>query len=261
MKKIIIAIFAALLVIGGVSAIKDKFSGELAETPSPAEFNFEEQSATSTKESLSFEEKIDEVDPLKVEAMRIADEPLRVRADLSPAALASAKDNLAKTVKMIKENYDYDVPWLDLGNYRKLVGDYDGAISAWKFLSRLRPKNYVAPHNIGDLYAFTLKDYARGEEFLLKSVELSPGNVFGYLSLATLYGESSFGKTEQVEKILLRGVEAVPEDPVLKAVLAGHYCDSGDRTKAILYFEEALKLSPRNSAEIEKELNALKNAG
>ncbi len=194
---------------------------------------------------------------LQEEAIRLARRPIISVGGVSESSLANAKKKINNAVNMIEANYDYDAPWLELGAYRKLLGDNDGALEAWQFLSKIRPDAFVAYHNIGDLYAFTIRDYEQGEKYLLKSISVGPGNIQGYMALANLYAIPEFGKQSETPKVLLKGIANNPEYSDLYLILGGYYRDSGDIANAILYFEKSLLLDPDNTR-IREEINALK---
>ncbi len=165
---------------------------------------------------------VEKEDALKASALKIAIAPLRPSKDATLQMIALAQEKIKSSADLIKEDYNHDLPWLDLGAYRKLVGDYDGAISAWKFLMQIRPNDFVAPHNLGELYGYVLADYPQSEKYFLKSIENNKNNVPAYLSLAEIYAVPSFGKTNQIEKILLRGLENNPKDVNLEARLSSY---------------------------------------
>lgn len=197
------------------------------------------------------------VDKLRQEALRIAEMSLKPAATEPQSQVDNAKKKIAVAVGMVRENYDYETPWLEIAAYRKSVGDFEGAIAAWKFLLKLRPQSYVPAHNLGDLYAFTLKDYKTGEDYLLKSVDFNQQNVQGYLALSQLYSVKEFGKEGQAEFILLKGIQANPKEPLLRTVLAGIYRDKGFIAEAIKLLEESLVINPSNT-DVQRELDELK---
>lgn len=195
---------------------------------------------------------------LKARALTIAHQPIIVKKSLAEATVILAKKKIGEAVAAIELNYDYDSPWLDLGAYRKLIGDYTGAIAAWEFLGVIRPNAYVSYHNLGDLYAFTLNNPQKGEQYFLKSLQVGPANIQGYLALAVLYHDSAvLGKADQVEKILLRGVAANAGNFSLLVNLAGYYRDNGQKDLALKYFEEALAADPQNQL-VAEEIARLK---
>ena len=83
----------------------------------------------------------------------------------------------------------------------------------------IRPDDFVAYHNLGDLYGFYVKDYPKSEDNYLKSIKNNPANIQAYLDLAVIYGSVYKEKAGQVESILLRGLEANPGNAGLQAAL------------------------------------------
>jgi tetratricopeptide (TPR) repeat protein len=156
---------------------------------------------------------------LKSRAMAIIARPILVKNELSGSAKESAIAKLKEISELIKQDYNTIYPWFDLGAYRKLIGDYDGAIEAWTFVITVWPKDFVAYHNLGDLYGFTLKNYPKSEEYFLKSIEVNPSNISGYLQLADLYEYAYVEKADQAEAILLKGLENNPGEANLTAAL------------------------------------------
>lgn len=252
MKKILIIIGLFLAAVGFLWYLQNKLSSSLSFNSGESMNN---NMATTTAIITVKELSINAVKPVVTPVLSLAEEALKVaRAPFHPSSAASsevvalANKKIGELVASIVKNYDSEAQWLDLGSYRKLVGDNSGAIAAWNFLAKIRPQDYIAQHNLGDLYAFSLRDYVRGERYFLKSIELNQANVQGYLALANLYAVASFGKTGQVASILLRGIEANPGELSLITALASYYRDAGNIDKAIEYFKMALHLAPQNNA-------------
>lgn len=246
MNKSIFLIVVLAVVGGGLWYAQDALRGYLAPVDG-------EPLVTGPQASVD-DKPIVEIPPksaqdiLRERALEIANRPTYVNVKLSPAMEKSARDKIANAVNMIVDNYDYDLPWLELGGYRKIIGDYEGALQAWLFLSEIRPNSFVPLHNIGDLYAFVLKNHQKGEQYLLASLELNDGNTQGYVALATLYQNvPELGKTDRVDDILLRGLKVDAVNPLLLTTLAGYYRDSGSRDLALDYFKRALEVLPDNS--------------
>ncbi len=193
---------------------------------------------------------------LKSEAMKIIDEPVVVKARLSEASEKLALEKIKESSDLIRLNYNYANPWYDLGAYRKLIGDYDGAIRVWSFIKKIRPDDYVSLSNLGDLYAFTLGDYSRAEEYFLESIARNPQNVDAYIQIALIYEYHDTPKLTLTEPLLLNGISANPKDSNLKIALGRYYQKVGDLESARFYFEKALEADPGNSA-LEEELKIL----
>lgn len=213
--------------------------------------------AAEPEESIAKAEEKSYEELLKERALEVANRPINVTAELLPAMEKLAREKIANAASMIVDDYNYDTPWLELGAYRKIIGDYEGAIQAWLFLSEIRPNAFVPLHNIGDIYAFTLKNYNKGEQYLLGSLELNEGNIQGYTALASLYNNvPEFGKRDKVDDILFRGLKVDGNNLMLLTTLASYYRDIGARELARVYFKKALAVSPDN-ASILSEITAL----
>ncbi len=259
MKKIILAVF--LVSIFGIGAwyAQEKFKGLSLnnEDVTSGEVNDGSNAANMGDDLIKSKFSKSEPDLLQEEAIRLARRPIIAVGGISETSLASAKAKINNAVNLIEANYDYDASWLELGAYRRMIGDNDGALEAWHFLSKIRPNAFVAYHNIGDLYAFTIRDYDQGEKYLLKSIAVGPGNIQGYMALTNLYSIPEFGKQEEAPKVLLKGIANNPEHSDLYLILGGYYRDNGDIANAILYFEKSLLLDPGN-ARVREEVSALK---
>jgi len=62
-----------------------------------------------------------------------------------------------------------------------------GAKEAWEYASYLRPDDFIPPHNLGDLYTYSLNDYAKAEASYRKSIALDPSQLMVYQKLHELY--------------------------------------------------------------------------
>ncbi len=199
------------------------------------------------------EEVLTDKDPAEeAEALQLVSRPLPAGA----SELAIQKIN--ESIDSIKSNYNYINPWLDLAAYRKISGDNQGAIAAWNFVIKIRPTDSVAYHNLGDMHAFTLKDYSKGEEYFLSSIARNPQNVDAYIQVASIYEYHLKFKLAQTEPLLLNGINANPDDINLKIALANYYRNVGNIGLARVYLEKALELSPGNT-KIKEELDSLGN--
>jgi tetratricopeptide (TPR) repeat protein len=198
-------------------------------------------------------------DSLKTQALKIISKPLLFKNNLSDKEKELFKKKNDELTGLIRQNYDYINAWHDLGSYRKLMGDYEGAIEAWNFIGLIRPKDYISYHNLGELYGFYLKDYEKAEQNFLKSINNNPANIDGYLQLVTVYEYGYAEKAAEAENVLLLGIKSNPTDPNIKIALGEYYQKQNKISEAIKYFEEALKLNPANKM-LEEEIKKLKNS-
>ncbi|MBT4894705.1 hypothetical protein HON59_01400 [bacterium] len=155
-----------------------------------------------------------------------------------------ATEKINKLTKELKKDSSFFSNWIELGLYRKSIGDYAGARDAWKYANVLQPLNFLPYNNLGDLYHFYLKDYPKSEENFQKAIEHSVENTGVYIGLHELYKYSYKQDTTSVVDILLEGIETVENDIDLLITLASYYKErgniaKGDMVNAKKYYEQA----------------------
>ena len=232
MKKIIVLAVLSVVIIAGIWLGMYKF---VPEDGVPVD----DASATTTPSDLENDSLSDAPQAkdtsLESEALKIIARPVVVKAELSEATKKLALDKIKESSDLIRLNYDYANPWYDLGAYRKLIGDYDGAIQAWTFVVKIRPNDYVSLSNLGDLYAFTLGKYYIAEEYFLGSIARNPQNVDAYIQLVSIYEYHDTPKSTLSEPLLLNGISANPKDINLKIALARYYQKTGKQPYCHVY--------------------------
>jgi tetratricopeptide (TPR) repeat protein len=129
-----------------------------------------------------------------------------------------------------------------------VIGDYEGAVEAYEFVVQIRPKDYVAYANLGDLYGFYLKNYPKSEQSFLAVINNDPEAINVYNQLATIYEYGFKEKIQEAENILLLGMKSNPKIAAFKILLAQYYERQGRKADALKYFEEALKLDSVNQS-------------
>lgn len=184
-------------------------------------------------------------------------------AGLSPEAKEIIRQKIDGLTADLKENSgDFD-KWLMLGVWRKGTGDYEGAKEAWQYVIKGSPDNSTAYSNLGDLYQYYLKDYAKSENYLKKAILLSPDNINNYRALYTLYTGSYKEKISEVPGMLKDGLKKNPDNYDLLIMLASYYKDTEDKTNAIIYYNKAVAVadSVGQSGMKQALLDEIKNLG
>ena len=238
--------------------------------PNPISVNNEQQGQPdlaaqnqNSTTSLQFQEQNDaaktEDAKLKSLALKIISEPIIFKTSLPEDSKKLFTQKINEINDLVKQDYNYLNQWLDLGSYRKLMGDYTGAIDAWNFAAVIRPKDYVIFHNLGDLYGFYLKNYSKAEENFLKSIVLKPANEDAYIQLATIYQYSYKEKSGETEGILLKGISSNLGSATLRIALGNYYKTIGRNIDALKYFEDAFKLVP-NNVSLQQDIELLKKS-
>src|SRR3989344_7349091 len=119
---------------------------------------------------------------LREQALSIINKPVVVTANALPDSVKNeALKKLEELAIMIREDYDYSNQWYDLGAYRKLLGDYAGAIDAYDFVTLIRPNDVISYMNLGEIYAVYLKNYGQAEKNYLQAIKNDPTKASSYM--------------------------------------------------------------------------------
>lgn len=143
---------------------------------------------------------------------------LALERKIPPGNEATVKE-LKDLSSQLKSEPNYLQGWLQLGILRKYLGDYEGASLAWQYATLLRPNDFIAFSNLGDLYHYYLKDFPKAEKYLRKAVDIKPDYVAGYENLFNLYTLSYKEKINLAEPVLLEGIKKNPSDHYLQGIL------------------------------------------
>lgn len=109
----------------------------------------------------------------------------------------------------LKKDSDNLENWLVLGVYRKMIGDLDGAREVWEYASAIRPQNSVSFNNLGELYAYYLKDNKKAEENYAKAIENDSSAIYIYRNLFDFYRYVAKDPAK-ARAILEQGISANP---------------------------------------------------
>ncbi len=104
--------------------------------------------------------------------------------------------------------------WIELGTYHKIAGDFEGARIYWTYANNLGPDNFVSFANLGDLYAYYLKDLVMMEKMYTQAIANAPRQASLYISFATAYRDV-YRDVEKAKKIIQQGLSVIPKDSSL----------------------------------------------
>jgi len=141
--------------------------------------------------------------------LHILDRSINISADLPEDARKIAVENIEKLIVELKQNPNSFDLWLKLAIYRKMLGDYEGAREIWEYTSKMAPNDAISFNNLGDLYAYYLKDSAKAEENFLKALKNGPDQVYVYRNVHDFYLNVMKDKAK-AKKILEDGIKANP---------------------------------------------------
>lgn len=133
--------------------------------------------------------------------------------------------------------------WYRLGRFRKMLNDYQGAAEAWIEAGKIAPENSAPFANLADLYTYFLKDYQKAEEAYLRAIQLFPTVEF-YRNFADFYRISMPDQPNRVEEVILQGLKIYPEHTDLLGYLASYFRETGQKDKAIEYYERLIRVAP-----------------
>jgi len=111
----------------------------------------------------------------------------------------------------IDVNPDVLDPWLQLGLYKKVIGDFEGARDAWEYASLIRPQNVVSFKNLGELYWRYMPDFLKAETNLRIAIANEPKLIDSYITLSEVYRYSYKEKADSADDILLEGLPIIPK--------------------------------------------------
>lgn len=137
-----------------------------------------------------------------------------VNVSLSDEAKKILSTKVSDLQVQLKNDPTYVTGWIDLGVYRKMAGDYTGALTSWTYATKLAPDDYISYGNIGDLYAYYIKDNAMAEVSYKKAISNAPDQVYLYVQLATVYRDV-FGDMDKAKEIIDQGLKVSPKSKTL----------------------------------------------
>ncbi|MBU1179126.1 hypothetical protein KKB69_02220 [Patescibacteria group bacterium] len=149
------------------------------------------------------------------------DRPINMPETLPEDAQKIAREKIEKITADLKNNQDLFASWLELGVYRKMIDDFEGAKEVWEYASLIRPENSISFNNLGDLYGYYLKDNKKAEENFLKALENGSDKVYIYRNAFDFYYLVMKDEV-RAKQILEKGIELNPESSQdLKNLLDG----------------------------------------
>lgn len=134
----------------------------------------------------------------------------------------SVQDNNKKLYATAVEQLKFDPNgigyWLQLAGLRKGANDFVGAEDVWLYVSARWPKDPIAFNNLGDLYAFSLKNSAKAVEYWNKAIAIDPKGIATYINLAT-FQSVNLGDKAAAKATLEAGLKANPGNTNLQNAL------------------------------------------
>ncbi|HEY4505740.1 MAG TPA: tetratricopeptide repeat protein [Candidatus Paceibacterota bacterium] len=130
---------------------------------------------------------------------------------VSTEAKVQATEMILKTQSILKKDPSYTAGWMNLGIYQKMSGDYEGAVISWIYITKLSPNSYLAYANLGNLYAYFIKNNTKAEAYYKQAISKDPTRAYLYGQLAEAYRDV-FKDLDKARAIVDQGLLKVPND-------------------------------------------------
>ena len=123
-------------------------------------------------------------------------------------------DAIIKTLKASKSDFN---GWIDLGLYRKLIEDYDGARLAWEYAGALQPTNSLPFLNLANLYGYYIHDNIKAENYFAKAIKVDPTTEYLYFMAENFY-QDALKDIPKAISVVEQGIKAIPSSIELRAL-------------------------------------------
>lgn len=163
-------------------------------------------------------------------------------ASVPEAVKVSVENKISDIIARLKEDNTRADDWFMLAVLYHGVNDYDGAEEVWNFLLKVikAPDVAVVYDNLGKMYKFERKDYAKAESYFRESIKANPDSETPYLELFEMYRYSYKTGTSAVVDIASEMAKKFPDSTDPYTLLASYYRDLKQYDKARNAYETAL---------------------
>lgn len=217
-RNVIIAVLT-LVLLGGLYVFFDKSKKEeLTVVPTETETSVDTSTTTTVSiggvnATIPKGYTVEMVGSLPAGMPSLTRQPVFVATvDASTRTMIQSKVSVLQAI--LKKEAGQFAPWIDLGIYFKIAGDYTGAKLYWDYAGKLAPKDFISFGNLGNMYAYQLKDMVTAEKYYNQAIKNGPTQVYLYIQLAESYRDVS-KDIAKARATVERGLVAVPNDPAL----------------------------------------------
>lgn len=218
-KRNTLVIIALVVLVGGLYITFDRSKKEMT----PAEDNFV-SSDTSTTTQVNLGDGVVATVPndFVFEPVPLPSQPyapsLNRAVIFAPSIEASVKQAVQTKVSEFQAELKKDSTkieyWIDLGIYHKVAGDFSGAKIYWDYAGKISPTNFISFGNLGNMYAYQLKDMVQAEKYYNQAIKNGPTQIYLYIQLAEAFRDVSKDMTK-ARAVIDRGLLANPNNAEL----------------------------------------------
>lgn len=195
---------------------------DINKTPTAGTFEETKEQAAKTDESVDNGDALQDITTSTKNIVSLTmpklNRPVPTNTSLSEEVRTILVGRIKEWSDKIAKEPNNSESWVFLGVEYKIAGDYEGAREAWEYASYLSP-NSVAQQNLGDLYAYYLKDFAKAEAHFLEAIRISPGSIYLYFKISDFY-KDSLKDSAKARAIVERGLAANPSSSELQSLLS-----------------------------------------
>ena len=147
------------------------------------------------------------------------DRPIVFKPTVPESIRKETEARIKELSASLKEDPNSIAPWIELGLLRKSIDDFPGAREAWEYGAAIRPMDFLAFGNLGNLYAYYLNDPAKAEKNFLQAIKNDPSQEYLYFQTHEFYRDV-LKDDIRAKNIVKEGIRANPDSEDLKALLA-----------------------------------------
>lgn len=125
------------------------------------------------------------------------------------------KKFLREATLLLRQRPDDFDAWIAVGVHKKFFNNFQGARDAWEYAKLLKPEVVLPYLNLGNLYAYHIRDLVKAESNFSAASQRDPNNIFGsYSSLADFYRD--FGFKDRAITVYQKILALTPNDNAVK---------------------------------------------
>ncbi len=217
-QKILIGVVVLVLLAGGYMLIDRKSHNTLGKTATTTEEISTKTSNIAVSGTLKpGQYKIERVDISNNAKPSIPNLSRQIVFSDNVSLNADQKSMVTAKIQSIqsdlKKNNNDLLGWINLGNYYKMIGDYKGALEAWKYEGDIS-NDFIAYLNMGDVYAYYMHDNGLAEVYYRKAIDRAPTKPTVYIQLGEMYRDV-FQDKDKALAVINEGLSKIPNDPAL----------------------------------------------
>jgi len=220
-KRNILVIVAVVLLLVGLYFTFDKSKKDTAlvetdtatsETSTTTEVNLGDGLVATVPKDFVFE-------PVAIPTQSTAPSLNRAvifASSIEPVVKTAIQTKVTEIQAELKKNPAKIEYWIDLGTYHKVAGDFSGAKIYWDYAGKISPTNFISFGNLGNMYAYQLKDMVQAEKYYNQAIKNDPTQIYLYFQLAEAFRDVA-KNTTKARAVIDRGLAANPNNPELTA--------------------------------------------